>query len=367
MTAARVDPREGNSARFAARPLPGGGTPTASGSARGASCRSSIWPTAPKSSWWQRIPTTRRSASARRRRMLAGWACACRWCRPATAGRRIRVSRRSERYRLEHVRRAELHRAVSALGLPAPISLGLPDGEIGDHEGRLADLLSRDSGGPARGTWCAATWRGDGHPDHEAVGRAAAVAVGRTAAELVEYPVWMWHWAYPGDAAVPWDRAFEVPLTREAIDRKYFAAQSFHSQFEPMTADAAARYPTCCVAPAARGGGGGLPLTARLPDAYFDRIYAESADPWQLQSRWYERRKYAITLALLPYRAVPARVRTGLLDRRADRTARQPVRPRHRHRRLGGSVGRNPSQAGRRRAPRLGHAATGRPSMSLGR
>jgi len=30
-------------------------------------------------------------------------------------------------------------------------------------------------------------------------------------------------------------------------------------------------------------------------------MYADSADPWQLQSRWYERRKYAITLALLPH------------------------------------------------------------------
>ena len=42
-------------------------------------------------------------------------------------------------------------------------------------------------------------------------------------------------------------------------------------------------------------------MTARLSDAYFDRIYTESADPWRLQSRWYERRKHAITLALLPY------------------------------------------------------------------
>jgi trans-aconitate methyltransferase len=41
-------------------------------------------------------------------------------------------------------------------------------------------------------------------------------------------------------------------------------------------------------------------VTERLPDAYFDRMYAESADPWQLADRWYERRKYAITLALLP-------------------------------------------------------------------
>ena len=41
-------------------------------------------------------------------------------------------------------------------------------------------------------------------------------------------------------------------------------------------------------------------MTTRVPDAYFDRMYAASADPWQLQERWYEKRKFAITLALLP-------------------------------------------------------------------
>ncbi|MBV8788502.1 MAG: methyltransferase domain-containing protein [Mycobacterium sp.] len=40
----------------------------------------------------------------------------------------------------------------------------------------------------------------------------------------------------------------------------------------------------------------------RLPDAYFDRMYADTDDPWQLSTRWYEQRKYAITLALLPNR-----------------------------------------------------------------
>lgn len=34
--------------------------------------------------------------------------------------------------------------------------------------------------------------------------------------------------------------------------------------------------------------------------AYFDRMYAESGDPWGVTSRWYENRKYAITLAMLP-------------------------------------------------------------------
>jgi cyclopropane fatty-acyl-phospholipid synthase-like methyltransferase len=41
-------------------------------------------------------------------------------------------------------------------------------------------------------------------------------------------------------------------------------------------------------------------MTARLPDSYFDRMYAASDDPWQLGERWYERRKFAITMALLP-------------------------------------------------------------------
>jgi hypothetical protein len=42
-------------------------------------------------------------------------------------------------------------------------------------------------------------------------------------------------------------------------------------------------------------------MTSGLPPGYFDALYAESADPWELASRWYERRKYAITLALLPH------------------------------------------------------------------
>jgi SAM-dependent methyltransferase len=43
-----------------------------------------------------------------------------------------------------------------------------------------------------------------------------------------------------------------------------------------------------------------------LTGDYFDAMYAESDDPWGFQSRWYERRKYAISLATLPaprYRA----------------------------------------------------------------
>lgn len=41
---------------------------------------------------------------------------------------------------------------------------------------------------------------------------------------------------------------------------------------------------------------------ARLPDDYFDRMYAGDDDPWKLATRWYERRKYAISVASLPRR-----------------------------------------------------------------
>lgn len=43
-------------------------------------------------------------------------------------------------------------------------------------------------------------------------------------------------------------------------------------------------------------------MITRLPDDYFDRMYAATDDPWLLSSRWYEQRKYAITMALLPRR-----------------------------------------------------------------
>jgi cyclopropane fatty-acyl-phospholipid synthase-like methyltransferase len=43
-------------------------------------------------------------------------------------------------------------------------------------------------------------------------------------------------------------------------------------------------------------------VSTRMPDAYFDQMYAGVDDPWQLSTRWYEQRKYAITLATLPNR-----------------------------------------------------------------
>ena len=137
-----------------------------------------------------------------------------------------------DRRHLERTRRAELHDAVRVLGVPAPICLGMPDGDLGGHEDRLADRLTEMLAARPGTPWIAATWRGDGHPDHEAVGRAAAVAAQRSGAVLLEYPIWMWHWATPGDTAVPWDRLRALPVDGHAVDRKMAAAQCYRTQVE---------------------------------------------------------------------------------------------------------------------------------------
>lgn len=136
-----------------------------------------------------------------------------------------------EQIRLGQRRRRELYCASDVLDLGTLFCLGFPDGRISDHTARLTDELTEilDAWGP--NIWCAATWRGDGHPDHEATGHAAAAAAARTGARLLEYPIWMWHWALPDDAAVPWHRATRIPLDSAAMDLKKLAAQAFRTQF----------------------------------------------------------------------------------------------------------------------------------------
>jgi LmbE family N-acetylglucosaminyl deacetylase len=233
MTATPADPPIGNTARFAARPLSGGGTPT------------HVWINAerqlpeldigacPEIVVVAAHPDDETLGFGATSAMLAELGVQVQVVSASDGGAAHQEHSPLQRHRLEHTRRAELHRAVGLLGLPAPISLGLPDGELSNHQDRLTDLLAEILATRSPGTWCAANWRGDGHPDHEAVGRAAAAACRRTDAVLIEYPVWMWHWALPGDAAVPWDRAQAVPLSPAAIDRKSRAAQCFRSQFEP--------------------------------------------------------------------------------------------------------------------------------------
>ncbi|WP_069163419.1 PIG-L deacetylase family protein [Nocardia altamirensis] len=144
--------------------------------------------------------------------------------------------------RIAELRVQESRRAARELDVPAPIRLGIADSKVADYEAEvteaLGDILAHCG---HTGAWCATSWRRDGHPDHEATGRAAAAACAGTATRLLEFPVWMWHWATPEHPVVPSSRARTLSLPRPAVDAKVRAIAQFHSQILPMSADPADR------------------------------------------------------------------------------------------------------------------------------
>jgi LmbE family N-acetylglucosaminyl deacetylase len=117
---------------------------------------------------------------------------------------------------------AESETALARLGIPAPRRLARPDGGAATLEDPVAALT-------LTGT-VLAPWTGDGHPDHEAVGRGCL----RTGAAVLEYPVWAWHWATPGDPRVPWHRARRVTLSGPARAAKAAAIAAFVTQIRPL-------------------------------------------------------------------------------------------------------------------------------------
>ncbi len=140
--------------------------------------------------------------------------------------------------RLAAARRAESDAALAVLGVApaAAARLGLPDSGVAAHEDDLvAALVPLLAGADLVLT----PWTGDGHPDHEAVGRAALAAAGPRGVPVAQYPVWAWHWAHPGDPRVPWDRAREVALPPAVRAAKQAAIACFTTQVHPLGPDPA--------------------------------------------------------------------------------------------------------------------------------
>ncbi len=130
--------------------------------------------------------------------------------------------------RLAVQRRSERAHGLRQLGLDVPVfTAGLPDGGVSANEDDLVIyLLSLLQPGDVVFT----TWREDGHPDHEATGRACARAAALTGARLIEMPVWTWHWAQPEDPRVPWHRLRRLPLPPSALQAKRAAIAAHRSQ-----------------------------------------------------------------------------------------------------------------------------------------
>jgi LmbE family N-acetylglucosaminyl deacetylase len=79
-----------------------------------------------------------------------------------------------------------------------------------------------------------APWRHDPHPDHEAAGRAAALAARACGATLLEYPVWMAYWMTPETVAATGHRWSVVPTGAEAEQARLRALAAYVSQREPL-------------------------------------------------------------------------------------------------------------------------------------
>lgn len=129
---------------------------------------------------------------------------------------------------------AALRRAESTAGLQHLIAgaadvlrLGMPDSDVARHEQYLVQRLAHTL---RHGDTVAVPWRLDGHPDHEACGRAAAKACARAGCRLLEMPIWMWHWSTPGDTRVPWHRLVALPLPTAVQAKKVLALRAHASQ-----------------------------------------------------------------------------------------------------------------------------------------
>ena len=216
------------------------------------------------------------------------------------------------RGQLAVIRQRELFLAISELAPEGEvIMLGFADGETDVSRAAIAEALRRAI---VPGSTLVSPWAGDGHRDHRVVAEVCIALAAERHATLLAYPIWMWHWASPGDESVPWPSAVSLALSDSTLEAKRRAISRHVSQVVGV------------------GGGDGegpviapdfaahfdrdrelffVPVeqpSAAKDRAYFDALYAENRDPWRLGTRWYEERKRAITVAALPL----ANYRSGL-------------------------------------------------------
>ncbi|MGA8848004.1 MAG: PIG-L family deacetylase [Nocardioides sp.] len=140
------------------------------------------------------------------------------------------ASPNESRHALATLRLAEMENALARLSSESFLAfLGAPDGAVTGAEQQVAHSLT-ELLGDGRRTLLAAPWRHDGHPDHNAAGRAAAVAAESSGARLIEYPLLAWTHRDPDD--LPWDQMTGLPLNGQVRVLKNAAIHAHESQVQ---------------------------------------------------------------------------------------------------------------------------------------
>lgn len=151
------------------------------------------------------------------------------------AGRDVRVvavtdgeASRPDQPGLAGRRRREQQRALRLLGWRVAIDrLGLADGQVADEVVVLGRALRERV---ADASLLVGPWRGDGHPDHDAVGRVAAEVARELGIRLLSYPVWLWQWADEDALAGLALRRLDLPPSLRRAKEQ--AVACFRSQLE---------------------------------------------------------------------------------------------------------------------------------------
>ncbi|PWK40273.1 LmbE family N-acetylglucosaminyl deacetylase [Pseudomonas sp. OV226] len=135
--------------------------------------------------------------------------------------------------RLSVFRGQESVEALRRLGLPLHslkwIRGGFTDNALAEHETQLTQFIARYL---RAGDVVFSTWREDGMSDHNAVGRACALAASQVGATFHEMPVWAWHWPARDHGLMPWHRARKVRLDTWTVARKSHATHAYASQLD---------------------------------------------------------------------------------------------------------------------------------------
>jgi LmbE family N-acetylglucosaminyl deacetylase len=204
---------------------------------------------------------------------------------------------------LRVLRRAEARKAMAVLAPQAELSfLGLPDGGLRNHGAELAAAID---GCVEPGALLVTPWREDRHPDHEACAFAARI-VARRRGDFVHWqvPIWAWHWADPDGADLPWQSLARFELEPADAATKHQALLCYPSQHLPLSDQVGdeAILPEAVLAHFVRPFETVVTESAHAAGdaSYFDSLYEQSADPWELADRFYERRKRDLLMASLP-------------------------------------------------------------------